>query len=146
MRAACTRQSTRIVRTRFASRGPIQGRISRDSRGCTLTIVFGLVPVALWLWMARASGQGRNWARGLSTALFGVATLDLTGAFATPGIRVEFVPMLFGPTLPVLTWLVGLAAVWLVWLPASTAFFRPQGVTRVPPARPRLPGQPPRLL
>jgi hypothetical protein len=116
------------------------------SQAITVGIISGLVPIVLWLWMARASGQRRNWARGLSTALFGVATLDLTGAFATPGIRVEFVPMLFGPTLPVLTWLVGLAAVWLVWLPASTAFFRPQGVTRVPPARPRLPGQPPRLL
>jgi hypothetical protein len=91
MRAACTRQSTRIVRTRFASRGPIQGRISRDSRGCTLTIVFGLVPVALWLWMARASGQGRNWARGLSTALFGLAMLEMTHAIGGPGI-------LFGAT------------------------------------------------
>jgi hypothetical protein len=30
----------------------------------------------------------------------------------------------------VLTWLVGLAAVWLLWLPASSAFFRPQGFTQ----------------
>jgi len=27
----------------------------------------------------------------------------------------------------VLTWLVGLAAVWLLWRPASSAFFKPQG-------------------
>ena len=93
----------------------------------TQAIVSDLVPIALWLWMARANGQGRNWARILSTVLFGVATLDLTGAFGTPGIQVEFVPMLFGPTLPVLTWLAGLAAVWLLWRPASTAFFRPPG-------------------
>jgi hypothetical protein len=112
----------------------------------TLSVVSDLVPIVLWLWMARANGQGRNWARSLSTVLFGVATLDLTGAFGTPGIRVEFVPMLFGPTLPVLTWLAGLAAVWLLWRPASTAFFKPQGFTRVPPTRPRLPGRPPRLL
>jgi hypothetical protein len=69
----------------------------------TEAIVSDLVPIALWLWMARANGQGRNWARSLSIVLFGVATLDLTGAFGTPGIQVEFVPMLFGPTLPVLT-------------------------------------------
>jgi hypothetical protein len=80
--------------------------------------------------MARANGRGRNWARSLSTVLFGVATLDLTGAFGTPGIQVEFVPMLFGPILPVLTWLVGLATVWLLWRPASTAFFQPQGFTQ----------------
>jgi hypothetical protein len=112
----------------------------------TLAVVSDLVPVALWLWMARVNGQGRNWARSLSTVLFGLATLDLTGAFGTPVIRVTVVPMLFGPTLPVLTWLAGLAAVWLLWRPASTAFFKPQGFTRVPPTRPRLPGRPPRLL
>ena len=111
----------------------------------TVGIISGLVPIVLWLWMARANGQGKNWARVLSTALFGVATLDLTGAVGTP-IRIELVPMLFGPTLPVLTWLVGLAAVWLLWRPASTAFFKPEGVVRVQPTRPRLPGRPPRLL
>ena len=117
----------------------------------TQAILSGLVPVAVWLWMARKNGQGRNWARSLSTVLFGVATLDLTGAFRTPVIQVEFVPMLFGPTLPVLTWLAGAAAVWLLRRPASTAFFKPQGLVRVPPARPRppgwpQPGQPPRSL
>jgi hypothetical protein len=96
----------------------------------TQAIVSDLVPIVLWLWMARANGRGRNWARSLSTVLFGVATLDLTGAFGTPGIQVEFVPMLFGPILPVLTWLVGLATVWLLWRPASTAFFQPQGFTQ----------------
>ena len=32
-----------------------------------LAVVSGVVGVALWLWMARANGQGRNWARILST-------------------------------------------------------------------------------
>ncbi|MGH3154134.1 MAG: hypothetical protein ACRDOB_25875 [Streptosporangiaceae bacterium] len=91
----------------------------------TEAVISALVPITLWLWMARASGQGRNWARILSTALFGLATLDLTGAFGTPGIQVSLVPVVFGPIVPVLTWLVGLAAVWLLWLPASSAFFRP---------------------
>jgi hypothetical protein len=99
----------------------------------TVTIVLGLVPIALWLWMARANGRGRIWARTLSTVLFGVATLDLTGAFqlhSAIGIQVStgmVVPGEFGPTIPVLTWLAGLAAVWLLWRPASTAFFRPPG-------------------
>ena len=43
-------------------------------------VVFGLVEIALWLWMARANGQGRNWARIVSTVLFGLATLQLRGA------------------------------------------------------------------
>ena len=29
-------------------------------------VVFGLVPVALWLWMAWAASQGRDWARILA--------------------------------------------------------------------------------
>src|SRR5579872_1317451 len=43
----------------------------------TVWIVFGLVEIALWLWMARTNGQGRNWARILSTVLLGLATLQL---------------------------------------------------------------------
>ena len=96
----------------------------------TVPIVVGLVPVALWLWMARACGRGRNWARIVSTVLFGVATLDLTGAFGPPGFRVSLAETVFGPTILVLYWLVGLAVVWLLWRPASRAFFRPPGYTQ----------------
>ena len=96
----------------------------------TTVILWALVPIAVWLWMARACGRGRNWARIVSTVLFGAATLDLTGAFGPPGIRVSLVPTVFGPTILVLYWLVGLAVVWLLWRPASRAFFRPPGFTQ----------------
>jgi hypothetical protein len=99
-----------------------------NTSAIAMGIVGGLLPIALWLWMARETGRGRNWARGLSTVLFGGATLDLTGAFGwPPGFQVTFVPMEFGPAIPVLTWLAGLAAMWLLWRPASSAFFRPPG-------------------
>jgi hypothetical protein len=90
-----------------------------------VAIVSGLIVPAVWLWMARASGQGRNWARILSTVLFGVATLQLPSAFGAPN-PVVFGVMVFGSTLAVLLWLAGLAAVWLLWRPASSAFFKPQ--------------------
>jgi len=96
----------------------------------TLWIVWALVPIAVWLWMARACGRGRNWARTVSTALFGVATLDLTGPFGPPGIRVSLVPTVYDPTIPVLYWLVGLAVVWLLWRPSSRAYFKPPGFTQ----------------
>ena len=92
----------------------------------TVAIVSGLVVPVLWLWMARANGRGRNWARIVSTVLFGVATLQLPGAFAAPVIPVVFGAWLFGSALAVLTWLVGLAAVWLLWRPASSGFFKPK--------------------
>jgi hypothetical protein len=87
----------------------------------SLAIVSGLIGVALWLWMARANNQGKNWARILSTVLFGLATLDLVGVFSEP-------KTLLGLAFPVLTWLVGLGAVFLLWRPDSTVFFKSQGL------------------
>ena len=86
----------------------------------SLAIVSGLVGIALWLWMARANNQGKNWARILSTVLFCLATLDLVGVFGEPKTAL-------GLIFPVLTWLVGLGAVFLLWRPESNAFFKPQG-------------------
>jgi hypothetical protein len=43
----------------------------------------------------------------------------------------------------VLAWLAGAAAVWLLWRPASSAFFTPAVFVRVPSATPRMPGQQP---
>jgi hypothetical protein len=116
----------------------------------TVVIVTGLVVPAVWLWMARANGQGRNWARVLSTVLFGLATLQLTSAFRTP-IGAGFGVAVLGAILTVLTWLVGLAAVWLLWRRDSSAFFKPQGFTqagsgvqlssRIGSSRARLPRQ-----
>jgi hypothetical protein len=91
-----------------------------------VSIAWSLAPLALWLWMARETGRGRNWARIVSTVLFGAATLDLTEVFGPPGIRLSLVPVIAGsPTVPVLYWLVGLAVVWLLWRP---------GLQRVLPA------------
>jgi hypothetical protein len=84
----------------------------------SLAVVSGVIGVALWLWMARANNQGKNWARILSTVLFCLATLDLVGVFSQPKTAL-------GLVFPVLTWLVGLGAVFLLWRPESTAFFKP---------------------
>ena len=91
-------------------------------------VVSGLVPIALWLWMARENGQGRNWARNVSTVLFGLATLELLSALeliGKDGIAQAFFAGL--------TWLSGLAAVWLLWRPASSAFFKSAKAARSRP-------------
>ena len=108
----------------------------------TLAMVFGLAVIAMWLWMARATSQGRNWARILSTVLFGLATLELITArprypgsylahFAVGGHMYSVIHSMFGATVlglivPVLLWLTGVAVVWLLWSPACSAFFTPQ--------------------
>ena len=84
-----------------------------------LAVVSGVIGVGLWLWMARANGQGKNWARILSTVLFGLATLDLFGVLSQP-------KTLLGLVFPVLIWLVGLGAVVLLWRGESTEFFKPR--------------------
>jgi hypothetical protein len=88
----------------------------------TLAVVSGLVGIGLWLWMARANGRGKSWARIVSTVLFCLATLDLVGVFGEPKTALSLI-------FPILTWLVGLGAVYLLWRPESTAFFKPQALT-----------------
>jgi hypothetical protein len=130
-----------IVDIQAAARGQFLGRSLTQMRPLVITvwIVLGLAAVSLWLWMARENGQGRNWARILSTVLFGLATLQLPGAFtqptshAGPGATALYyaVAVLF-----VAAWLAGAAAVWLLWRSASSAFFKPQGFTQALPRHP----------
>jgi hypothetical protein len=84
----------------------------------TLAVVSGVIGVALWLWMARANGQGKNWARIMSTVLFGLATVDLFGVLSQPKTA-------FGLIFPVLIWLVGLGAVILLWRRENNDFYKP---------------------
>ena len=85
----------------------------------TLAVVSGVLGIALWLWMARANSQGRNWARILSTVLFGLATLDMFGVISQP-------KTVLGLVFPVLTWLIGLGAIVLLWRRESSEFFKPR--------------------
>ena len=41
-------------------------------------------------------------------------------------IHSVFGATVLGVIVPVLTWLIGVAVVWLLWRPASSAFFKPQ--------------------
>ena len=96
---------------------------SQIDRAYTSFIVIAIVSagigIGLWLWMARANRQGKNWARITSSVLFAIETLTLLEAVRGPKNALDLV-------FPVLTWLVGLGAVWLLWRPDSTAFFKPQ--------------------
>ena len=126
-----------IVDIDAAARGQFLGHSLAAQKPLVITVwmVFGLVVIALWLWMARANGQGRIWARILSTVLFGLATLQLPGGFTQPVSDAGFgATVLYygGTVLFVAAWLVGAAAVWLLWRPASSAFFK-QGFTQALP-------------
>ena len=94
----------------------------------TLVILAGLALIGLWLWMARATSQGKNWARILSTVLFGLATLEFLSALEVIGKNGVAQAFFAG-----LTWLSGLGAVWLLWRPASSAFFKSAKAARSRP-------------
>ena len=84
-----------------------------------LALVSAGIGIALWIFMARANGKGRNWARIVSTVLFAIETLSVLAALRGPKTPIALV-------FPALTWLVGLGAIWLLWRPESSAFFKAQ--------------------
>lgn len=92
----------------------VNDRVASLAIGAVITI--GLW---LWLWMAWANGRGRNWARILSAVFFGINTLDLVVSFAV----VRAVPT---SIVGIVIWLVGLAAIVLLFRRESGPYFRPR--------------------
>ncbi|MBA3309042.1 MAG: hypothetical protein H0U28_03145, partial [Nocardioidaceae bacterium] len=80
-------------------------------------IVFGLIGVGLWLWMAWANGKGRKWARVVAT-VFGVINVlsflfvITAGSATTPSLIVS-----------VLSVLVGVAALFYLYRPDASQFY-----------------------
>jgi hypothetical protein len=80
-------------------------------------IVVGLIGVALWIFVAQACRAGKNWGRILATVLFGIDTLlQLLGAAVSSGGGARIFSLL--------VWLIGLAAIVLLWRRQSTEYFR----------------------
>ena len=84
-----------------------------------ISIAGGLIGAALWLWMAQSCRAGKSWARIVSTVLFGIDTLSVIASFArvTNGAA--------GRIFSIVIWLVGLAAIILLWQRESSAYFGP---------------------
>ena len=89
--------------------------VTRSTALTEVTIGF-VIQVALWIALARACKDGKNWARITGTVFFGILTIGLL-----TGIRSSA----SGPglVLAVLGWLAGLGAAVLLWRRPSSAFF-----------------------
>jgi hypothetical protein len=84
--------------------------------GVASIVIFGLLGVGLWLWMAWANGRGRSWARIVAAVLFGLNTLGLVSVVARPnGVGTKIFEFL--------VWIVGLGATVYLWRPDSSAYF-----------------------
>jgi hypothetical protein len=89
---------------------------SAEVAAVVVAIVFGLIGIGLWLWMARANKAGKNWARITATVFFGLDTLSVLAGLrqAEPAVSRVF---------SLLVWLAGLGAVVLLWQKISSAYF-----------------------
>jgi hypothetical protein len=87
-------------------------------------IIGGLIGAALWVWMAQANKAGKSWARIVSTVLFAIETISvLAGAAA---VASGGAARIYG----IVVWLIGLAAVILLWQRQSTAYFKSSSAPR----------------
>jgi hypothetical protein len=79
-------------------------------------IVGGLIGAVAWIIVARNCQGGKNWARITGSVLFAVVTIDTIVGLTAP---LAGAVKIWG----IVVWLVGLAAVVLLWQRPSTQFF-----------------------
>jgi hypothetical protein len=85
------------------------------------------IMAGLWLWLAWANGQGYDWARFASIALFGLLTLELVTGLGVGAVL--YAPAdLIALTVP---WLTGLAAMVLIFSHTANPYYQHEPV---PPA------------
>jgi hypothetical protein len=80
-------------------------------------IAGGVIAAVVWIVLAQACKNGRNWARITGTVLFGLSTVDTVGGLGAPvagGVKIW----------AVVVWLVALTAIVFLWRRGSTAFFK----------------------
>ena len=82
----------------------------------TVTVVSGVIGIALWLWMAQMNKAGKSWARITGTVFFVIYTLLLLLGVARAGAAASTL-------VSILTWLIGGGAVFLLWRRDSSDYF-----------------------
>lgn len=87
-----------------------------EAVGVASIIVLGLLGIGLWLWMARANGSGKSWARVVASVLFGLNTLGLLSVIVRPNSALTKI-------FDLLVWLVGLGAIVFLYRRESSEYF-----------------------
>jgi hypothetical protein len=108
------------IKTAFVARHPLAApdTVSPTAGLAALgVIVGGAVGITLWLWLASAARRGRGWARTVGTVFFGIDTLGLLVTLVRPGLGAI-------KGIGVVIWLIGLAAVIMLWQRQSSQYLR----------------------
>lgn len=83
-------------------------------------VIVGLIEIGLWIWMAQANKAGKNWARITSTVFFALNTLGAIGGLAGGAFTGASATRIYG----LVIWIIGAAAIILLWQRASTQYFK----------------------
>lgn len=97
---------------------------STSAATLTLVWVLGLISAGVWILVARASLDGKRWARTTGTVLLGVDTVAVL--IGPPDMGHHGPTTTLAAVFEVIVWLAGLAAVVFLWTKRSRAFFRAQ--------------------
>jgi len=89
----------------------------------TIGVVEGLIAIGLWLLMAWANKNGKNWGKITATVLFALNTLFLLLGFVRAHASISLVFSL-------LVWAVGLGAIVLLWRRESSQYFAAASLRR----------------
>ncbi|HEY2130518.1 MAG TPA: hypothetical protein VGH77_25400 [Streptosporangiaceae bacterium] len=89
---------------------------SAEVAAVAVAIIFGLIGIGLWLWMAYANKAGKNWARITATVFFGLDTLSVLTSFR------QAEPVL-SRLISILIWLIGLGVIVLLYQRESSAYY-----------------------
>jgi serine/threonine protein kinase len=90
-----------------------------------LVVLVSLIEIAVWLWIARACGNGRSWARVTGTVLFAIHTLSTIALLGNSRPDIGLAKLL-----DVIGWLIACGAVVFLWRRPSSAFFSSRASSR----------------
>jgi uncharacterized membrane protein len=96
---------------------------SQITASVLFTIVSAILVSAIWVLVARLNQAGKNWARFAATALF---TLWLYSTYRAIPLTTRGGYWIVNTVLMLAILLIGLAAIYLLWRPDSTTFFKEQ--------------------
>jgi hypothetical protein len=89
---------------------------SAEVAAVVIAVIFGLIGIGLWIWMAFANKAGKNWARITATVLFSLDTLSLL-------VSIRQAEPVLSRVISIVIWLIGLGAIILLWQKESSAYF-----------------------
>ena len=89
---------------------------SAQAAAVVIAVLFGLIGVGLWIWMAAANKAAKNWARITASVIFGLDTLAVVADLIRP-------EPLLNRLVSIVIRLIGLGVIALLWRRESSDYY-----------------------